>query len=546
MRTTGRPVVAAMPFLAVFLVAGVDVTLRGLWPVDETRYAAVAWEMWWRGDLVLPRLLGEPYSHKPPLLFWLIHAGWLPFGVNDLWPRLLPWCLALAQLLALRALARDLAPDQPRLPDHVTWLHSGLSLWLAWAGVLAFDVLLGCCVLMALRPVARSLGKGQPLAVLPLGAWLGLALLAKGPVALIFVLPAALMAPWFNKPGSANLGVPEVAAHGLRVALAMLLALGLAALWVLPAASLGGEAYANAILWGQFAGRVVHSFAHREPWWRYLPWLPLLLFPWSLCPGLFLARQAVAEAQTRAARRLVAGTVLTAFLILSGISGKQLHYLVPLLPLAVLWLALRLPCAEVHSGPRAPAVAVGIAACALAPVALGFIGHPRWPLWVPELSPLLPLALLALAVAGWHIARVAHGDRAFMGPWIQGLGLLLLLQIGVVRLADSDFRPQAILPYLQQAERAGHGWAYLGGYAGEFDLSGRLREPPTLPGDARAVSTWAAQAHPQAPLLRMFRGELPAGLPPPLLVQRWRGKRLVMWRAADIAGNAQLREFLGP
>ena len=57
-------------------------------PVDETRYLAVAWEMWSQGDFVLPTLNGEAYSHKPPLLFWIIHAGWAAFGVNEWWPRL--------------------------------------------------------------------------------------------------------------------------------------------------------------------------------------------------------------------------------------------------------------------------------------------------------------------------------------------------------------------------------------------------------------------------------------------------------------------------
>ena len=36
---------------------------RPLLPVDETRYASVAWEMWSRGDFLVPYLNGEPYSH---------------------------------------------------------------------------------------------------------------------------------------------------------------------------------------------------------------------------------------------------------------------------------------------------------------------------------------------------------------------------------------------------------------------------------------------------------------------------------------------------
>ncbi len=73
-------------WLRVALVAVLTVAAlasRTSLPVDETRYLAVAWEMWQRGDFLVPFRNGEAYSHKPPLLFWLIHAGWAIFGVND-------------------------------------------------------------------------------------------------------------------------------------------------------------------------------------------------------------------------------------------------------------------------------------------------------------------------------------------------------------------------------------------------------------------------------------------------------------------------------
>ena len=58
-------------WLALLLLS---LALRPLLPVDETRYIGVAWEMWQRGDFLVPWLNGEPYSHKPPLFFWLVHA----------------------------------------------------------------------------------------------------------------------------------------------------------------------------------------------------------------------------------------------------------------------------------------------------------------------------------------------------------------------------------------------------------------------------------------------------------------------------------------
>ena len=55
-------------------------------PIDETRYVSVAWEMWSGGDWLVMHRNGEPYHHKPPLLFWLIGLGWGVLGVVDWWP----------------------------------------------------------------------------------------------------------------------------------------------------------------------------------------------------------------------------------------------------------------------------------------------------------------------------------------------------------------------------------------------------------------------------------------------------------------------------
>ena len=53
------------------LVVAVALIVRPPLPVDETRYLAVAWDMWLENHYLVPHLNGEPYSHKPPLLFWL-------------------------------------------------------------------------------------------------------------------------------------------------------------------------------------------------------------------------------------------------------------------------------------------------------------------------------------------------------------------------------------------------------------------------------------------------------------------------------------------
>ena len=76
--------------LVWLIMTTVNILNHHLIPLDETRYASVAWEMWYRQDYLVPHLNGMPYHHKPPLLFWLYDVGWSLFGVDELWLLLMP------------------------------------------------------------------------------------------------------------------------------------------------------------------------------------------------------------------------------------------------------------------------------------------------------------------------------------------------------------------------------------------------------------------------------------------------------------------------
>jgi len=228
------------------LVAGA-VLLRPVLPVDETRYLAVAWEMWRSGDWLSLHLNGEPYSHKPPLLFWLIQAGWWFTGPDTVWPRLLTGIFALAALGLTVRLARrvttldDAASDAPRAGLVAVVTSSTLG-WMAFTGAVMFDLLLACCVLLAVDAVveaARGAARGAataPWSVLVFA--LGAGLLAKGPVMLLHVLPVALLAPWWSTSVRARDWYPR---------LALVTAAGFAPLllWALSVAEAGGAAFSR-------------------------------------------------------------------------------------------------------------------------------------------------------------------------------------------------------------------------------------------------------------------------------------------------------------
>jgi 4-amino-4-deoxy-L-arabinose transferase-like glycosyltransferase len=80
-------ILAAMAAFAAVAFAGI--LARPVLPIDETRYIGVAWEMRLSGDWIVPQMNGEIYTHKPPLLFWLINLFWAVFGVSETAARLL-------------------------------------------------------------------------------------------------------------------------------------------------------------------------------------------------------------------------------------------------------------------------------------------------------------------------------------------------------------------------------------------------------------------------------------------------------------------------
>ncbi len=358
-------------------------------PVDETRYLAVAWEMWQRGDFLVPFRNGEAYSHKPPLLFWLFHLGWAVFGVNDLWPRLIPPLLALATLGVTTSIASTLWPDAPWRAERSAWILLGCLVFAVFAGMVMFDMLLALCVsigVLGLAVAPRAPGRGFALLAVAIGG----GVLAKGPAVLLHLLPAALLAPWWLRDRTVQwrrwyAGVVLALIGGAAIALA----------WAIPAGLRGGEDYRNAIFWGQTANRMVDSFAHQRPIWWYVALLPILAAPWILWRPLWRGLRTGSLLADRGGR-LALTLVLVTFVAFSLVSGKQVHYLVPQFPAFALLVALALD----HPQPAArPWLAiVGLASLGAVVIALPYVKLPPAVAALHAVAPAWSAAFVALAV----------------------------------------------------------------------------------------------------------------------------------------------------
>ena len=517
-----RPVLLTAAWALLF---GAAVALRPILPIDETRYVSVAWEMWVRGDFLVPHLNGLPYSEKPPLLFWLFHLGWSIFGVDEWWPRMVPALFGLANLGLTARLARRLWPDRPQVARSAPAVLLGFLLWALFSTMIMFDMLVTFCVLLALLGLEEAWRRGGVRPWLQVGVALGLGMLAKGPVVLVLPLAVAFLAPWWG--GKIGIG------WWSRLAGAVALAAVIALAWALPAAAAGGPDYANAILVRQTEERMVYSYAHHHPWWWYLALLPAMLYPYSFWPPLW--KEALRRRAADPGLRFCLAWLVPGLAVFSLISGKQPHYLLPLMPAFALVASRLLTETGVavrrwHLLPALSLLVVVGAALVAAPL-LG----PRHdlPPWSPDVSPGVGAALIALAVASFFAFERFFARRA-AAPTLITVALAVGAHLGLSEAAREAYDLEPIARYLSFAEKQGRPIAWVGSYHGQVHFLGRLERPFQVIPDG-SESLW---------ILRNPRGKVVQDLkymPPDVsraeLTQPYRDDVLAVWGREGIPGS---------
>lgn len=297
----------------------------GLFDLDEGFYAAAACEMNRRGEWITPYYNGNPWYEKPILLYWLAKPAIAWFG-DAIGPRL-PSVLASAGTLLLIGWFARRRLSAP-FAGPMAMLVLGSSLLAVVVGrMMLTDAVLVLAFTSAMLTFWESL-VGDRRWRLVTAACLGLAVLAKGPVALaLFVVIATFtyarerdMRPAFR--GQWLLGTG-------------LLALVVAS-WYWPAYAVGGQAFVQDFLIVQNLGRFSGGdAAHTTTLAESLVFYPAVLLI-GMLPWIFWIPKALREPLSRdgepAMRRYLTCWAL-AVLILFSISGAKLpHYILPVLP----------------------------------------------------------------------------------------------------------------------------------------------------------------------------------------------------------------------
>ena len=167
---------------ALYLLFFYGMTRTGLIGPDEPRYASIGREMARSGDWITPRLWGEPWFEKPPLLYWMVGAANLAGLGPDLAPRIPVALLSVGFLLLYYRLLR--AEFGARAATFSAMVLGASVAWVTFSQVGVTDLPMSAAFSAAMLFGLRWLSTGDRRMLLRAAPLLALAVLAKGLVPL--------------------------------------------------------------------------------------------------------------------------------------------------------------------------------------------------------------------------------------------------------------------------------------------------------------------------------------------------------------------------
>lgn len=417
------------PFLLLAITLVPALLLRQCWPMDEIRYLELIREMQERGNLFALTLEGQPYAEKTPFLLWQVMLLGKLTGL-DLAARLVPALHTVLLVAAVGKLTRALGGTETT--GQRAACFAAVSPGTFFLGqTFLFDLPLAAYALWSDALAVTAIAQGRRV---PWSAWLfaGLAVLMKGPVALLHVLPVIALASAHHAGRSALLP------RGRWLFAAVLTVLPLAG-WAL--AYVANVPGGWDLLVRQVSGRLSGSHGHQRPWWLYTWVVPVFALPW-----LFAVR---APGSAPKLAKHLAACALMLVVLFSVMRTRAVQYVYPevmlLVPLGAFAFAEpgRLANGLVR-GLAALVLGVAVAALALPlPSLLAEHGGRNGPVLAVDLAEVGALwpALAALVAAAALLLRTPLATRFAL--------VLLAIVLGAFPLLDRAQAPERSLPVLR-------------------------------------------------------------------------------------------------
>lgn len=328
-----------LAFLAPLIVAAAlylpGIGQRILYIGDEARYALLARNMVVTGDWLVPRLGDEVHMEKSPLFIWAIAA--LSLGgrqVTEL-TAVLPSALSgIGGVAATFVLARRLFGPRAGLLSAFVLVATWGYFWHARMALADMMVTAFAVAAAAMFATVVATGRSERWPTAACWAFLGLGLAAKGPVALLPLIPFGVFLVW------------EHGWRGLRT-LRPLMGVAIVALisapWALGFALGSGESYVQSVIMADYVGPRLRAwnsaaevfFAAGPIGVGFLPWTPFL--PFALLSGWWRTPHAATRRRFRFLLLWVAAYVV----VITLLPHKRERYLLatyPMLAVMVGWL----------------------------------------------------------------------------------------------------------------------------------------------------------------------------------------------------------------
>ncbi|WP_211999961.1 glycosyltransferase family 39 protein [Chitinophaga sp. HK235] len=191
-----------MKYLLIALVAGLlFIPFLGavhLFDWDEINFAEAAREMIVSHNYSQVQIDFRPFWEKPPLFIWMQTGSMLLFGVNDFAARLPNAIIGIATLVSLFAIGKKLVDEKMGMWWALVYAGSWLPHFYFKSGIIdpTFNFFIFLAIYFAYR-IAHS-AKSYRMAILS-GFFLGLAVLTKGPVAILVSMLTLLVYFLWNK-----------------------------------------------------------------------------------------------------------------------------------------------------------------------------------------------------------------------------------------------------------------------------------------------------------------------------------------------------------
>jgi 4-amino-4-deoxy-L-arabinose transferase-like glycosyltransferase len=450
---------AALSTLVAFICLFTGLGAFGLVGPDEPRYAWIARAMAESGDWVTPRLYGQPWFEKPALYYWVTAIG-LRLNLQPEWAARLPSALAaLAAALAIGWLGwkhydgEESFLQRPAFLAPLIFSTSVAAIGFSRAATpdmlfSAFVTLAMACAASVLRGrqalrAAESATSGAPpremLTVALFGAFLGLAVLAKGPAGVLLAGGALALWAFATSLWRTAFRLVHPAAIGAFCVVALP--------WYILCAVRNPDFIRVFIFQHNFQRYLTPVFQHKQPFW-FFGWITLLaMLPWAvlLIPaaqeGLRLWRE---KTWLRSPGFFFACWAIFPILFFSASQSKLPGYILPAIPALALILSVAMIRAFQRSRSASLLVAAGVDFFWLV-LAIFVLAKARGlSIWESELAGSLHLAEAALLVSVFVLFLILRaGSRQNLGVLAATCSLLVAATV----LASLRVLP-ALDPYL--------------------------------------------------------------------------------------------------